>query len=52
MKVTASFKVSSRKARIPLSLPVCFTARHEEREEACIASYASALWFGLVIKRS
>lgn len=47
-KISASFKVSSRKARRPFSLPVWFMLRHnKEPLETRAARYASAFGFGV-----
>lgn len=50
VKVTASFIVSSTRARIPFILPVWFKMRPKEHLRTCRTSYASIFWFALVMK--
>lgn len=50
VKVNASFKVSSRRARMPFIPPVWFETRPKENLGMCIASYASVFLFVLVMK--
>jgi len=50
VKVSASFKVSSRRARIPFILPVWFKMRPKEHLRIWRANHASIFRFALVMK--
>lgn len=50
MKVSASFRVSPRKARTPLSLPVGRMMGHRVHWETCTTRDVTALCFGLIMK--